>query len=145
MMLMVGGMSFIQDSTLDSMPPWGTLSETLQALTIHYIHHSWHTLPSSSPQLFVDNNKRPPRLNPILDTKVVQWNIFKSTYWSFLKALSLVYLKFCNLAFMYDNTTMRRRTNMLGKPPCIMSWSCNNNIPTCYQYCSQYMVTNVPY
>jgi hypothetical protein len=61
-----------------------------QSLHSSLLTHSTITKPT----IICGNNKRPPRLNPILDTKVIQWNILKSTYWSFLKALSLGYLKF---------------------------------------------------
>jgi hypothetical protein len=47
-MLMVDEMPFLQELTLDPMPPQGILLE-LQELTNHYIHLAWHILPSPSP------------------------------------------------------------------------------------------------
>jgi hypothetical protein len=47
-MLMVDGMSFLQELTLDPIPPLGILLE-LQELTNHYIHLAWHISPSPSP------------------------------------------------------------------------------------------------
>ncbi len=56
-------------SPLDPRPPWGTLIE-FQALTNHYIHQAWHTLPSLSPQSLVNLGNGPPGLSP-LDTRVI--------------------------------------------------------------------------
>jgi hypothetical protein len=44
---------FIQGSSHDLPPSWGTLSK-LKALTKHYIHQAWHILPSPSPHVHVD-------------------------------------------------------------------------------------------
>ncbi len=74
-MSMVCEMPFIQKSTLDPMPPWGTLLK-LQALVSCYIHQASHILSSPSPQLFANASNGPLGLNP-LDTKVIQWHIPK--------------------------------------------------------------------
>jgi hypothetical protein len=54
---------------LDPRPPWGTLIK-FQASTSHYIHETWHTLPSVSAQSYVNLGNGPPSLSP-LDTKVI--------------------------------------------------------------------------
>lgn len=69
------GISFIQVSTLDPNPPWGTLIK-LQALALHFIHQVWHILPSLSPQTFVDVGNGPLDLSP-LDIGVIHWEIPK--------------------------------------------------------------------
>ncbi len=69
------GISFVQVSTLDPDPPWGTLIK-LQALATHFIHQVWHILPSPSPQTFVDVGNGPLGLNP-LDIGVIHWDTSK--------------------------------------------------------------------
>ncbi len=44
-MLMISGNLLIQELTLDSISPWGTLSK-LQTLANHYIHQDCYILPS---------------------------------------------------------------------------------------------------
>jgi len=68
-------MSIILVFPLDLRPPWGTLTK-FQALVSHYIHETWHTLPSLSAQSFVNLGNGPPCLSP-LDTKVIYWDIPK--------------------------------------------------------------------
>jgi len=68
-------MPIIPISPMDPRPPWGILIE-LQTLVNHYIHKTWHVLPSPSPQSFVDLGNGCLGLNP-LDTKVIQWDIPK--------------------------------------------------------------------
>jgi hypothetical protein len=64
------GMPIIPIFPLDLRPPiWGTLIK-FQALTNHYIHQTWHTLLSPSPQSFVNIGNGPPGLSP-LDIKVI--------------------------------------------------------------------------
>jgi hypothetical protein len=69
------GISFIQVSTLNPNPPWGTLIK-LQALATQFIHQVWHLLPSLNLQTFVDVGNRPFGLSP-LDTGVIHWEIPK--------------------------------------------------------------------
>jgi hypothetical protein len=66
-------MPFIQASTLDPSPAWGTLIK-LQALDDHLIHQAWHILLSPNPPTFMDVGNGLPRLNP-LDIKVIKWDI----------------------------------------------------------------------
>jgi hypothetical protein len=55
--------------------PWGILTK-FQASTNQYIYQAWHTLPSPSPQSFMNVGNGPPSLSP-LDTKVIQQDIPK--------------------------------------------------------------------
>jgi hypothetical protein len=64
---------FIQGSSHDPPPLWGTLSK-FQALNIHYIHQAWHIMPSPSPHVLVDLGHGPLGLQP-LDYRVTQWHI----------------------------------------------------------------------
>jgi hypothetical protein len=63
------GMPIIPIFPMDPRPPWGTLIE-LQTLVNHYIHKTWHVLPSPSPQSLVNLGNGPLGLNP-LDTRVI--------------------------------------------------------------------------
>jgi hypothetical protein len=58
------GMPIILVFPLDLRPPWGTLIE-FQASTNHYIHQTWHTLPSPSLQSLVNLHNGPPSFSPL--------------------------------------------------------------------------------
>jgi hypothetical protein len=54
---------------LDPRPPLGTLIK-FQASTSHYIHETWHILPSLNAQSSMNLGNGPPSLSP-LDSKVI--------------------------------------------------------------------------
>jgi hypothetical protein len=60
---------FIQDSSCNPPPLWGTMSE-FHALTRYYIHQAWHTLLSPNPHSLVDLGHGPLGLRP-LDFRVI--------------------------------------------------------------------------
>ncbi len=97
-MLMIGGNLLIQELTLDSIPPWSTLSK-LQALANHYIHQACYILPSPNTKLLVDTNNGSLKLNP-LDTNVIKCNILKdrTCLLEFFRGINfdvIVVLQFC--------------------------------------------------